>query len=97
MQQWKAELDHLQQQQVRQMQFLTESIGELRDRRPQSGNDQCHWKMVTADVLERGMPSERQILGRYGAVRLTRTEALNIVKMRKLPFNFFAVLEVSQY
>eukprot|EP00972_Heterocapsa_arctica_P114135 16440912-Heterocapsa_arctica.AAC.1 len=41
-------------------------------------------------------PSERQILGRFGAVRLTRTEALNIVKMKKMPFNFFAVLEVSQ-
>eukprot|EP00972_Heterocapsa_arctica_P103757 15291443-Heterocapsa_arctica.AAC.1 len=43
--QWKAELDHLQQQRVLQMQFLAESSGELRDRQPQSGDDQCHWKM----------------------------------------------------
>eukprot|EP00972_Heterocapsa_arctica_P108121 15923713-Heterocapsa_arctica.AAC.1 len=41
-------------------------------------------------------PIERQRLGRYGAVRLTRTEALNIVKMKKMPLHFFAVVEVSQ-
>eukprot|EP00972_Heterocapsa_arctica_P077743 11467174-Heterocapsa_arctica.AAC.1 len=38
-------------------------------------------------------PIERQILGRFGAVRLTRTEALNIVKTKKMPFNFFATVE----
>eukprot|EP00972_Heterocapsa_arctica_P101852 15005422-Heterocapsa_arctica.AAC.1 len=31
MPQWKAELDHLRQQRVLQIQFLTESCGELRD------------------------------------------------------------------
>eukprot|EP00972_Heterocapsa_arctica_P000817 114745-Heterocapsa_arctica.AAC.1 len=41
-------------------------------------------------------PSERQILGRFGTVRMTRTEALNIVKTKKLPFNFLAVVEVRQ-
>eukprot|EP00972_Heterocapsa_arctica_P025203 3714150-Heterocapsa_arctica.AAC.1 len=55
MPQWKAELDHLQQQRVRQMQFLTESSGELRDRQPQGGDDQYHWKMVTGPLLERGV------------------------------------------
>eukprot|EP00972_Heterocapsa_arctica_P044575 6578235-Heterocapsa_arctica.AAC.1 len=27
---------------------------------------------------------------------MTRTDALDIIKMKKMPFNFFAVLEVGQ-
>eukprot|EP00972_Heterocapsa_arctica_P105042 15476871-Heterocapsa_arctica.AAC.1 len=65
------------------MQLLAENCGELGERQPQSGDAQCHWKMVTGPLLERGVhtkekiefiayylatrPSERQILGRYGA------------------------------
>eukprot|EP00972_Heterocapsa_arctica_P104898 15459010-Heterocapsa_arctica.AAC.1 len=37
------------------MQLLTESSGDLRDRQPKGGDDQCHWKVVAADILERGM------------------------------------------
>eukprot|EP00972_Heterocapsa_arctica_P018164 2683471-Heterocapsa_arctica.AAC.1 len=55
MPQGKAELDHLQQQRVLQMQLSSESSGEFRDRQLQAGDDQCHWKRVAAEVLERNM------------------------------------------
>eukprot|EP00972_Heterocapsa_arctica_P006886 1007497-Heterocapsa_arctica.AAC.1 len=62
MPQWKAELDHLQQQRVLHVQFLAESRGELRDRQPQSGDDRCHWKMVTGFLLERGVRERGNIV-----------------------------------
>eukprot|EP00972_Heterocapsa_arctica_P114149 16441003-Heterocapsa_arctica.AAC.1 len=55
MPQWKAELDHLQRPQVLQMQLSSEGSGEFRDQQLQGRDDQCHWKMVAAEVLERSM------------------------------------------
>eukprot|EP00972_Heterocapsa_arctica_P013209 1940957-Heterocapsa_arctica.AAC.1 len=37
------------------------------------------------------------MLSKFGAVRLTRAEAMNIVKMKKKAFNFFATMEVMQF
>eukprot|EP00972_Heterocapsa_arctica_P030514 4493080-Heterocapsa_arctica.AAC.1 len=62
MQQWETELDHLQQQQVLQMQISSERGGEFRDQQLQGGDDQCHRKMVGAEVLERTMREGEDIV-----------------------------------
>eukprot|EP00972_Heterocapsa_arctica_P069944 10333806-Heterocapsa_arctica.AAC.1 len=35
-------------------------------------------------------PGQRRFLSKFGAVRLSRIEAMNIIKMKKKAFNFFA-------
>ncbi len=42
-------------------------------------------------------PKQRRILSRLGAVRLSRTEARNIIQMKKKAINFFATVAVKRY
>eukprot|EP00972_Heterocapsa_arctica_P028072 4129932-Heterocapsa_arctica.AAC.1 len=40
-------------------------------------------------------PAQRRILSKFGADRLARTEAMNIIKMKKKAFNFFTTVAVK--
>eukprot|EP00972_Heterocapsa_arctica_P011637 1704771-Heterocapsa_arctica.AAC.1 len=40
---------------------------------------------------------QRKNLSRYGAVRLSRIEAMNIIRMKKKAFTFFATVAVKRY
>eukprot|EP00972_Heterocapsa_arctica_P114724 16443969-Heterocapsa_arctica.AAC.1 len=91
----QAELDHLQPSRALQMQRPTESNGELRDRRPQRGDDQSHWNIEPATILDRGeYEGEDRVYCIFPGNQTDRETDPR--KMKKMPFNFFATVEVSQ-